>query len=237
MQWYGSLLPRIHAFLPTVTLLEIAPGYGRWTQYLKDLCQQLIVVDLSEKCIAACQERFADCSNISYAVNDGLSLDMVPDESIDFVFSFDSLVHAEKNVFDAYLPQLRFKLKKNGVGFIHHSNMGEYASYYKNAQDRAPKNLQILGIERVFPGWRAHTMSAETFAKVAGAAALQCINQELINWVDIPQLIDCMSLFTRIDSMWARPNRISQNGDFMKEAQRVAKLAASYSRASFSQEV
>ena len=35
-QWYGSLLPRIHRFLPTGQVLEIACGYGRWTQYLKD---------------------------------------------------------------------------------------------------------------------------------------------------------------------------------------------------------
>ena len=36
MQWYGMLLPRIHSFLPAKTILEIAPGYGRWTQFLKD---------------------------------------------------------------------------------------------------------------------------------------------------------------------------------------------------------
>ncbi|MEK6280890.1 MAG: hypothetical protein AABN95_11100 [Acidobacteriota bacterium] len=29
-------LPRIHPFIPVGTILEIAPGYGRWTHYLKD---------------------------------------------------------------------------------------------------------------------------------------------------------------------------------------------------------
>ena len=30
MQWYGCILPRISAFVPTDTILEVAPGYGRW---------------------------------------------------------------------------------------------------------------------------------------------------------------------------------------------------------------
>ena len=30
-QWFGLIFPRIHAFLPTGTILEIAPGFGRWT--------------------------------------------------------------------------------------------------------------------------------------------------------------------------------------------------------------
>src|SRR6202035_2901665 len=82
MQWYGSILPRISAFVPADTILEIAPGYGRWTAFLKDLCKRLIIVDLSEKCIETCRQRFADCSHISYVVNDGTSLDMIVDDGV-----------------------------------------------------------------------------------------------------------------------------------------------------------
>src|SRR4051812_9383186 len=91
MQWYGTILPRIGKFLPANTIVEIAPGYGRWTRFLKGLCNNLIVVDLSEKCIDTCKRAFAECPHISYFVNDGRSLEMIPDRSIDFVFSFDSL--------------------------------------------------------------------------------------------------------------------------------------------------
>ena len=58
MQWYATILPRIHAYLPAGTVLELGPGFGRWTHYLKDRCDRLILVDLSEKCIRACRERF-----------------------------------------------------------------------------------------------------------------------------------------------------------------------------------
>jgi ubiquinone/menaquinone biosynthesis C-methylase UbiE len=94
MQWHGTLLPRMRAFLPAASVLEIAPGHGRWTRFLKDFCSRLSIVDLSATCIEACRRRFAGASNISYFVNDGRSLDMVPDGSVDFIFSFDSLVHA-----------------------------------------------------------------------------------------------------------------------------------------------
>ena len=79
MQWYCVLLPRIHRFVPARTILEIAPGFGRWTLYLKDLCTNLIVVDLVEQCISACKERFVNSSHINYFVNDGKSLEMVDD--------------------------------------------------------------------------------------------------------------------------------------------------------------
>ena len=85
MQWHGSILPRIHAFIPTRCILEIGPGFGRWTHFLKDLCDRLIVVDLSKKCIRACRHRFRHCAHISYHTNDGRSLDAVVDGTVDFV--------------------------------------------------------------------------------------------------------------------------------------------------------
>jgi hypothetical protein len=59
-------------------------------------------------------------------VNDGRSLDMIEDESIDFVFSFDSLVHADSGTVRSYMLQIARKLRFSGTGFIHHSNLGAY---------------------------------------------------------------------------------------------------------------
>ena len=94
----GTLLPRLKSFVPASTILGIAPGFGRWTQFLRPLCSKLVLVDVSPKCIAACQRRFAGNEGIQYHVNDGQSLAMVADESVDFAFSFDSLVHVEAPV-------------------------------------------------------------------------------------------------------------------------------------------
>ena len=84
---------------------------SRWlwamTHFLKDLCHRLTLVDLNAHCIAGCQRRFASCDHITYAVNDGTSLHMVPDQSVDFAFSYDSLVHVDADVIDAYLSSSR----------------------------------------------------------------------------------------------------------------------------------
>lgn len=84
--WFFVLYPRIYRFVPSPVILEIAPGYGRWTQFLKDQCHSMIAVDISERCVEYCKTRFAADTHIQFQVNDGSSLDGVPDHSIDFVF-------------------------------------------------------------------------------------------------------------------------------------------------------
>jgi 2-polyprenyl-3-methyl-5-hydroxy-6-metoxy-1,4-benzoquinol methylase len=229
-QWVGAILPRIHAFLPTATILEIAPGFGRWTNYLRTYCDRLIVVDLSEKCIKACQQRFATDSHIEYHINDGKSLAMIPDHSIDFVFSFDSLVHAEADVMESYLSQLATKLKPNGVGFIHHSNLGKYQQAL-SIIEQIPSEMRAEVVNSVLLApthWRAASMTAELFAAYCDRSNLQCIGQELVNWGNEGLLIDSFSLFTPQDSTWSRDNYIIENLAFMKEAESIDRLARIY---------
>src|SRR5271165_1411052 len=62
-QWYGSLYPRLHCLLPTRRILEIAPGYGRWTKFLLNSCNDYLGIDLAEACITECRARFAAASH------------------------------------------------------------------------------------------------------------------------------------------------------------------------------
>lgn len=109
-QWFGSLYPRLHRLLPSRSILEIAPGYGRWTRFLLTFCERYVGVDISPVCVAACRNNFSDVGHAKFIQNDGISLSEIPDCSIDLVFSFDSLVHAEFDVFQRYVPQLIQKL-------------------------------------------------------------------------------------------------------------------------------
>lgn len=228
-QWYGAIMPRIHAFIPAENILEIAPGFGRWTQYLKELCRNLTVVDLNANCIKSCQERFASSSNIKYYVNDGTSLEMVPDNSIDFAFSFDSLVHVELEVLEVYVKQLARKLTPNGVGFFHHSNIGEYLGRWRY-QNRIPTKIKrYLTRHKVLNYYhlRAFSVTASKFAELCNSAGIPCVSQELVTWRQ-RLLIDAFSIFTRQDSKWTRPNRAFRNYSFMKEAEYISKLAHLY---------
>lgn len=228
-QWYGSIFPRIHRFLPCQTILEIAPGYGRWTNYLKQYCTNLIAVDLSENCIQACRHRFRSDQHITYHVNDGKSLKMIDSDSIDFIFSFDSLVHAEAESLETYLNQIPDKLKKTGVGFIHHSNIGMYERYFRSV-NAIPGRIRSRLVSRNIidnTGWRASSMTAKKFEQFCEDAGLRCLSQELINWGS-SRLIDCLSTFTSNTSPLSKPNQVIHNGAFMREAELIKKLSSLY---------
>ena len=233
-EWFGTLLPRIHEFIPVETILEIAPGYGRWTNYLKDYCQNLIAVDLAQQSIDACRQRFSTLSHLTYHVNDGRSLEMIPEESVDFVFSFDGLVEAEADVLEDYLRQLAGKLKPNGLGFIHHSNLGMYSELVALTGAMPPESRkfliekeELINLEGVS---HAGNMSAKLFEEYCDSAGMQCISQELIKWFN-RHLIGCLSVFTRKDSIWARKNLVVENEDFMEEVRSIQAVSQLYSLA------
>lgn len=231
--WFGAILPRLHAFLPTGTLLEIAPGYGRWTQYLKDHCQRLVVVDLAENCIDHCKKRFAGASNIEYHVNDGRSLDMVRDQEVDLAVSFDSLVHVNADVLGAYVRQLGDKLSPDGVGVIHHSNMGSYrriAALARCAPASVLGRMMRSGLVVDLAAWRSEDVTAESFAALCESAGLVCVSQELISWERGFWLSDTVSIFTPLGSQWVRDRTVVRNPFFGREARR---FAASYARTGY----
>jgi SAM-dependent methyltransferase len=232
-----TIMPRIHRYVPTGTILEIAPGFGRMTQYLLPLCERLVLVDVTPRCIDACRARFASATHVTYHVNDGKSLAGVPDGTVDFAFSWDSLVHAEMDVLDAYLSELSRTLTADGVGFLHHSNIG---AYVRNG--RLP-----FWIDNKLNGsnWRGATVTARRFEERCQAVGLQCIRQEVVSWYPAYStrwgphhrrlyrllgrffdrytsvLNDCFSTVCRPGSRWARPNEVVENRVFMAEAASV----------------
>ena len=123
--WFGSIMPRIGWKLPTQAVLEIALALGDARSSCYDLPSATLVSILSQRCVRQCEERFADADHAIFKLNDGRSLAEAPDEAFDLVFSFDSLVHVDLEVMQAYVTQICRKLKPGGVAFIHHSNLKE----------------------------------------------------------------------------------------------------------------
>ena len=178
------------------------------------------IVDPAENCIEACRRRFGDDLRLSYHVNDGRSLAMIPDRSIDFVFSFDSLVHVPRDMVAAYVRQLADKLKDDGVGFIHHSNLGEYASSVAERLPRRARKFLVKAKVLDQDHQRAPDMTAELFRASCAEHGLTCLCQELINWRG-RRLLDCFTTFARAGSKWAGASKIIRNPDFMREAERI----------------
>lgn len=226
--WWGVVHPRLLAFLPAEHILEIAPGHGRMTQFLLHSCARLSAVDLNASCIAACRDRFVGVEHLHLYVNDGRSLEMIPDGSINFAFSFDSLVHVDLDVMEAYLDGLGRVLTPDGVAFIHHSNAGAFLGPIRKLTDRW--NVPAIGeriSRRLNRNWRSPEVSAEGVAALAARSGLRCVVQESVNWLaKLPT--DCFSTITREASRWDRTPRVARNLGFMREAARVRGVAELY---------
>jgi len=231
--WWRTLLPRIRTLLPARRILEIGPGYGRWTDYLRTSCEHLIAIDVTPACIESCRERFAGDPRLEFHVNDGTSLDAAGTGSVDFVFSFDSLVHAEGDVLDRYVEQFARILAPDGAVFVHHSNLGAFV-------DPETHDVQPYVTKR---HWRATSMTARRMRDAARRAGLECVTQELINWIgrgrtaDRPRLegralplTDCLSIVMRPIGDGPADTRILCNRTFVDEWRQTLSLAAIYTR-------
>lgn len=186
--WLVTIFPRIENFLKEDgTILEIAPGFGRWTQYLKNNCKELNIIDLNSNCIEHCKEKFKVETKINYFVNDGKSLDMIKDDSIDFVFSYDSLVHVNQEVMENYLAQLSNKLKEGAFCFLHHSNLAMY------------KNQNNQRVDYPVLNWRDEEVDASFVRDICFKYNLHCLTQELLNW-NGDLYTDCYSVIQKDSS-------------------------------------
>jgi SAM-dependent methyltransferase len=232
-QWFGSIFPRLRRLLPASTILEIAPGHGRWTSYLAQQCDHLIGVDLSGSCVEVCRQRFSDQPNLEFHVNDGRSLAMAPDAGVDLVFSFDSLVHAEQDVIDAYVREIATKLAPGGSAFLHHSNAGEFIEHFDGWDRLSPDEVAEAERSGARPPrhWRAMSMTAADMRRIADEAGLVCTGQEIINWGG-DLLIDCISVLSHPAPGLEGETVVRRNGDFAAEMRSIECTAAVYGAAS-----
>jgi SAM-dependent methyltransferase len=205
-QWFGSLLPRLHRFLPCNNVLELACGFGRWTKFILPLTMNKFVgIDIAENCIKHCKQNFGS-KKAAFFQNDGSSLELADKIKYNLVFSFDSLVHADIEVLRKYIPQIIGLLAEDGVCFIHHSNFGQFVPPGSNLTDH-------IG----FKHCRDQSSTAEEVKNIVEQHDGKLILQELVSW-EGDSLIDCFTLFARKESKYEAVKNIIPNFNFMGEA-------------------
>lgn len=188
-QWKQSLIDHlITPYAPVgSSILEIAPGHGRWSGALADRAGKLYLVDLSPSCLAHCAKRYADRGNIEYRQGDGSSL---PDDltgQLDLVWSFDSVVHIAPDDIASYLRHIHRVLKPGGMSVIHHANRFHYTLWAAPIRKLGPNwtyfyRLISIGAQERIDGWRS-PISAKMFARLAREAGLEVVDQ-FASWGD-----------------------------------------------------
>lgn len=219
-QWFTSLYPRLHAFLPCNNVLEIACGYGRWTKYLiPNAMTTYKGIDISQNCIDDCKSKFDYASNAFFYATDGENLPCANEGECDLVFSFDSLVHADMNVFSKYIPEILRILNKNtGVSFIHHSNLRQLID------DKViPVNAQIEKLH-----WRDKSVSSKKLKELIETHGGKVLIQEIMQWGSSLHL-DCITVFSHPGVLPELKDEIFTSSSFFWESDYARQVVDRYS--------
>jgi len=154
-------------------ILEIGPGAGRWTEFLHPIANNLILADISKKCLDICKKRFNSVDKIDYHLIDK-KLEFIDNETIDHVWSYDVFVHINPSDIEKYLKDFSRILKPGGVGIIHHSGKFSKSNEYKD-------------------GWRTY-MDKEQFANFVQKFGMKIIeqNEKLVHFDG-----DVITVFTK----------------------------------------
>jgi SAM-dependent methyltransferase len=163
-EWKRALIDDVLGrWIPTgAVALEIGPGGGRWSEALLSRASRLILVDVSERPLELCRQRFGAASNIEYLLSPGTDLPGVADGSVDAVWSFDVFVHIAPRDQAAYLTEIARVLAPGGVAVVHHAD--------GRNRGRQPSRQ----------GWRA-PMSCGLFSALAAERGLS-VERQLDSW-------------------------------------------------------
>lgn len=176
----GSVFKRLFQELDLNNVIELACGRGRHVPHYINLSGHITLVDILQKNIDLCRERFSGDGRISYYKNQGYDLKKLNDEEYTSIFSYDSMVHFELLDINSYLTDFYRVLKPGGRALIHHSNFD--AMY-----DGRFEHSLVSG--RSF-------MNYKIFSYLAVHAGFIVLDQQILRWHHLPDM-DCVTLLEK----------------------------------------
>ena len=109
--------------LPNITgntVVEIGCLDGKWSQYIVPHANHSILVDLSKEILPELNERLQEVpEKFTFYETKGYELDGIENDTVDFIFSMDTLVRVNKKYLNSYFEHFNRVLKMNGKMLIH----------------------------------------------------------------------------------------------------------------------
>ncbi len=165
--------------MDTSNIIELACGHGRHVPMYDKTAGHITLVDILNKNIEYCKQRFKDKSNISYYCNNGTDLSDLADSTYTSLFTYDAMVHFELLDIASYLKEFYRVLKSGSYVLVHHSNnTSDYKVSFENG---------VHG---------RNYMSRDIFAYLAYRNGFEIVRQEIIDWGGQKDL-DCISFLKK----------------------------------------
>ncbi len=163
-----SRFPKFFSQLDLQHTLEIACGTGRHSGHVANKIKELYLLDSSAGALQEARDRFKEKADVIYIINStgiGIPHDIIPHEHLSAVFSYDAMVHFEKEAVESYVRD-SFPLMQHGaLALFHHSN------FSSNPGGKFTDN----------PGWR-NFMSQEIFKTIAISAGFEVVDSEVFEF-------------------------------------------------------
>ena len=176
---FNSEFYKMFQKLDISNVIELGCGRGRHVVNYIDKAENITLVDILQKNINICKERYKGEEKIKYYKNDGYDLKELAADAYSALYSYDAMVHFELLDINSYLRDIYRVLKEKGRVLLHHSNYhADYRADFSNA-----------------PGSRSF-MSKECFAYLAYRAGFEILEQKVIDWNGVKEL-DCVTLLEK----------------------------------------
>jgi len=124
--YHATYLACIKPYVNASTVaMEIGPGRGAWTKaILSQGADRIYALDVQSRETNVIDQVLRDLvSKLEYIVVTDFSGDGVPDESIDFFWSFGTFVHLSRGQQKAYYHAIARKMKSGAVGFTQYADI------------------------------------------------------------------------------------------------------------------
>ncbi len=173
------------------TMLELGCGAGRMTKAFAERFGHVVALDISTEMLARAKALLPDAQNITWTLGNGADLSGIPDESVDFAFSYIVLQHMPtRELTLTYIREMLRVLKEGGVFLFQFNGLRRPSMNWKGrlvwgavdvpwslGLNRASRFLaSAFGLNPAMAGksWRGAALDAATVrntVRISGGAA------------------------------------------------------------------
>lgn len=137
--WAACIKPYVTA---ATTALELGPGRGAWTRTLLP-AREVWCLDALPADHNGFWEYVGDAPHVHYVHVTDFSCSELPDDSFDYLFSYDTLCHTSFEGIEAYLRNLRPKLRSGADCFVMVADFDKYRAFVEHRDERSVFNTFI----------------------------------------------------------------------------------------------